>query len=270
MDETARSAAASISRGCGELLGPFGAHGARAASELARLAETAFAALATTNAPYHDLAHTRLVTRAGLDLVAGRAATEPLGVEDVANPLAACLLHDIGYVRGVAPGDRGRDLVVDAQGTRRTLGAGEGDAVLLPLHVDRSKLAARALLAGARHLDAARVEAAIEATRFPAPAPAAGLDPEARLVRAADLIGQTADPDYFDKAHALFRELSTSAADVGAGYRSAAGLIAGFPEFYRAHVAPVLDGVRPWLEATPGGRRWLAGLETNLERARAS
>ena len=66
--------------------------------------------------------------------------TERLEPDDYAHLVVACLLHDIGYVRGLLKGDGGNSFVVDASGRRVTLPRGASDAALAPYHVERSIL----------------------------------------------------------------------------------------------------------------------------------
>ena len=81
---------------------------------------------------------------------------------------AGCLLHDIGYMRGVLSGDTETEFVVDGNGKKITLPRGASDAALAAYHVDRSKLFAFERLGKSPTIDAARIAEAIEMTRFPA------------------------------------------------------------------------------------------------------
>ena len=45
--------------------------------------------------------------------------TERIEPDDYAHLIIACLLHDIGYVRGILKGDGQDSFVVDATGARR-------------------------------------------------------------------------------------------------------------------------------------------------------
>jgi hypothetical protein len=83
-------------------------------------------------------------------------------------------------------------------------------------------------------VDPERVAAAIELTRFPVPDDgdhdATGT--EAGLVRAADLIGQLADPGYLRKQTALFHEFVETGTAARLGYRSPADLAEAYPRFF--------------------------------------
>jgi hypothetical protein len=117
--------------------------------------------------------------------------------------IVACLLHDIGDVRGVLRGDTDAEFVVDEGGKTVTLPRGASDAALMPYHIECSKLFVHARPGKSPTIDAARVAKAIEFTRFPVPAgrnsDRALLEP--RLVQAADLIGQLGDPGYPVEQH---------------------------------------------------------------------
>src|ERR1700744_2869425 len=57
--------------------------------------------IGSSDALYHNIEHTMLVTLAGHDILIGRALSRPTTAEDYANFILACLIHDIGYVRGL-------------------------------------------------------------------------------------------------------------------------------------------------------------------------
>jgi hypothetical protein len=81
-----------------------------------------------------------LVTLAGHEIMKGRALLVPTLPIDYAHVIVACLMHDIGYVRGILKGDGPGGYVIDATGRKAKLPRGSSDAALLPYHVDRSKL----------------------------------------------------------------------------------------------------------------------------------
>jgi hypothetical protein len=57
-----------------------------------------------------------LVTLAGHDILIGRALLRPTTADDYANFILACLVHDIGYVRGIVQGDEDDCFVADVNG----------------------------------------------------------------------------------------------------------------------------------------------------------
>ena len=166
-----------------------------------------------------------LVTLVGFDIMKGRSLLMPTSASDYAHLLVACLFHDIGYVRGILPGDDEAGYVIDSKGGKVKLARGASDAALTPYHVDRSKLFAIDRLAKMDLIDAARVAHAIEYTRFPVSTTPDDQDgEEGSLVRAADLIGQLGDPHFLRKANALYYEFEEVGMNRQLGYHSPADL----------------------------------------------
>jgi hypothetical protein len=222
--------------------------------------------IGNSNALYHDIEHTLMVTLAGQQIIRGRLLAESLTPEDWLHFTCALLVHDIGMVRGVCRGDTADSVVIDEQGNRFTPPRGASDAVLAPFHVDRSKIYARQRFASSRFVDEERIAAAIEMTRFPVPDDPAyhATDTEGALVRAADLIGQLADPYYHRKLTALHAEFSETGADARLGCRNAADLGAMFTDFFTMQVEPYIGDAVRYLELTTEGKQWLANLHSNL------
>ena len=181
--------------------------------------------IGNSDALYHNVEHTMLVTLAGYDILRGRRLLTETNASDFAHLIVACLFHDIGYVRGILNGDSADGYIVDAKGNKAKLPRGSSDAALLRYHVDRSKLFVMDRLSKIELLDATRVANAIEFTRFP---PSHGADDsdseEGMLVRAADLIGQLGDPHYLRKANALYYEFEEVGMNKQLGYTSPADL----------------------------------------------
>jgi hypothetical protein len=171
------------------------------------IARIAMECIGNSDALYHNVEHTMLVTLAGHDILRGRALHAHMPPEDYAHLILACVTHDIGYVRGIFLQDDENGFLVGAHGHKVKLPRGASDAALLPHHVDRSKLYIMERLQGVEQLDAARIARAVEGSRFPSsmPAEVERIDEEAALLRAADLIGQLGDPHYIRKANAISR-----------------------------------------------------------------
>src|SRR5262245_9266777 len=169
----------------------FGSSQAQLAETVPSIARVALESIGNSDALYHNVEHTMLVTLAGHDILRGRALRTHVTAGDYAHLIIACLLHDIGYVRGILGADNHDGYVVDATGQKVALPRGSSDAALVAHHVDRSKLFAIERLAAFDLLDGERVARAIEYTRFPPSFPAEqdDLDQEGALLRAADLIG---------------------------------------------------------------------------------
>ena len=66
--------------------------------------------IAGTDAVYHDVLHTLFVTDVGQAILRGRVMAQAVSPRDWLHFTAATLLHDIGYLRGVCPGDCQRPL----------------------------------------------------------------------------------------------------------------------------------------------------------------
>jgi hypothetical protein len=144
----------------------FGVSHPRLAEIIPFVAQLTLECIGNSDALYHNVEHTMLVTLAGHDIFKGRALLTAATPIEYANFIVACLTHDIGYVRGVVKGDGTDGLVVDAAGRKVTLPRGSSDAALAPYHVERSKLFILDRLE-VEELDGARIAGAIEYTRFP-------------------------------------------------------------------------------------------------------
>jgi hypothetical protein len=228
-------------------------------------ARLALECIGNSDALYHNVEHTMLVTLAGHDILRGRALHAHMSAEDYAHVIIACLAHDIGYVRGLFKDDDADGFVVDAAGQRVTLPRGSSDAALMPHHVDRSKLYVMNRLEG-EPLDKKRIADAIEGTRFP-PQPGQEHGEEASILRAADFIGQLGDPNYLRKANALYHEFEEVGINRQLGYESPADIVNRYPQFYWNSVAPYIQTEIRYLNMTPNGRQWIASLYGNVFRA---
>jgi hypothetical protein len=255
-----------------EMKSRFGASHAALAELMPHRAKLTLECIGNSDALYHDLEHTMLVTLAGHDILVGRALRRPTTGSDYANFIMACLTHDIGYVRGIVHGDEDACFVADVTGRKVRLPTGASDAALAPYHVDRSKLFVIERLDSVEGLDAARIARAIEYTRFPyVPSQTESVDDlheeEGLLLRAADLIGQLGDPNYMRKANALFYEFEETGMNKVLGYDTPADIIYKYPQFYWTHVAPQVQAAVRYLNVTSSGRQWVANLYSNVFRA---
>jgi len=245
----------------------FGDAGAAYREALVAVARASLGRIALSDALYHDVIHTVLVALVGQEILRGRHLEAPLAPSDWANFLAACLLHDVGFVRGGCAGDTRESCVIDAHGGEVRPPRGASDAFLAPYHVDRSQVIAHELLAGNSVLDPARIARAIEHTRFPIPAGATYQETanEPGLVRAADLMGQLGDPHYLRKLTHLFHEFDEIGKARELGYETAADLVDAYPKFFRGLVEPYLrEGIR-YLRMTPEGERWVESLYGHVD-----
>ncbi|MBV9565433.1 MAG: metal-dependent phosphohydrolase [Bradyrhizobium sp.] len=224
--------------------------------------------ISNSDALYHNVEHTMLVTLAGHAIMRGRALHKHLTADGYAHIIVACLCHDIGYVRNLFhDDDEIEGFVADTSGTKVILPRGASDASLMPYHVDRSKLfAMRRLDEMAPFYDCRRIADAIEGTRFP-PIEGQQYSEEASILRAADFIGQLGDPNYIRKANALFFEFQEVGINRQLGYESPADIVNRYPQFYWNCVAPHIQTEIRYLNMTSLGRQWIANLYANVFRA---
>ena len=247
----------------------FGSSHARLSEVLPFAARLTLECIGNSDALYHDIEHTLLVTLAGHDILMGRMLMRPTTVADYANFIMACLTHDIGYVRGIVQGDKEDCYVADLTGRTIRLPRGASDASLAPYHVDRSKLFASERFDGVEEVDASRIARAIEFTRFPYADSSNDelVGEEGMLLRAADLIGQLGDPNYLRKSNALFYEFEEIGLNKKLGYETPADVVYKYPQFYWNNVAPQIQNAIRYLNITSSGRQWIANLYSNVFRA---
>ena len=246
----------------------FGSTDAGLIERVQSAARLAIDCIGTSDALYHNVEHTMLVTLVGYDILRGRQLLMETNASDFAHLIFACLFHDIGYVRGILKGDGADGYIVDAKGNKAEVPRGSSDAALLPYHIDRSKLYVMDRFAKIKDLDATRVVNAIEFTRFPSTHGADDSDgEEGMLVRAANLIGQLGDPQYLRKANALYYEFEEVGMNKQLGYTSPADLIDLYPKFYWNSVAAHIQSAIRYLNVTSNGRKWIANLHSNIFRA---
>ena len=210
--------------------------------------------------------HTLFVTDVGQAILRGRTMVERVSRGDWLHFTAATLLHDIGYLRGICPGDDIGRYVIDRAGQTVVAPRGSTDAFLAPWHVERSKIFVRYRCAHIRFLDVERLCRAIELTRFPVPEDGdhAETETEAGLVRAADLIGQLADPAYLRKLAALYHEFCEIGVAERLGCGDPADLAEQYPRFFWTRVEPYIGPALRHLERTAEGRLWVAQLYAHV------
>src|SRR5512132_2797879 len=109
----------------------FGSSHARLAELIPFAARLALDCIGNSDALYHNVEHTLLVTLAGHDIFCGRVLHAQLTADDYAHIILACLAHDIGYVRGLFKQDDADGFVIDSAGTKVSLPRGSSDAALM-------------------------------------------------------------------------------------------------------------------------------------------
>jgi hypothetical protein len=225
--------------------------------------------IGNSSALYHNIEHTLMVTLVGQQIIRGRLLSESVPPEDWLHYTCSLLVHDIGMVRGVCGGDTVESVVINEAGESFTPPRGASDAVLAPFHIERGKIYARQRFGPSQYVDEGRVIQAIEMTRFPVPKDPAYqvTSSEGALVRAADLIGQLADPFYHRKLNALFAEFSENGMAEQMNCRNPGDLADMYTEFFKSQVEPYIQDAILYLELTTEGKQWIANLDSNLFQA---
>jgi len=225
--------------------------------------------IATSDAAYHDVNHTIQVTLVGQEILRGRhIRLGGIAPREWLHFIVSLLCHDIGYVRGICRGDGIGQYVTNVASDKISIPDGATDAAMTPYHVARSKLFIRERFGKAAllHSDLPEIEANIEHTRFPVPQDEehAGTDDFPGLRRAADLIGQLADPNYLRKQAALFNEFRETGVAEKLGYNSPADLRKKYPQFFWNVVEPYIGDALHSLQITQEGQQWIANLYANV------
>jgi hypothetical protein len=245
----------------------FGSSHARLTDIIPSIARLALECIGNSDALYHNVEHTMLVALAGRDILRGRALMKRTTASDWAHLLVGCLMHDIGYVRGILAGDQEDAYVIDPSGAVINLPRGSSDAALAPYHVERSKMFVLDRVAEVKLLDEKRIAHAIEFTRFPVSTHEQENNEEGLLLRAADLIGQLGDPRYLYKANALYWEFEEIGMNRELGYGSPADVVDLYPQFYWENASQHVQCAIRYLSVTESGRQWIANLYSNIYRA---
>lgn len=225
--------------------------------------------IANSDALYHNVEHTILVTLVGQEILRGKHIREGgISCEDWMHGIISLLCHDIGYVKGVCRQDRIKEglYATGVDGKMVTLPPGATDASLTPHHVDRGKLFIEERFGGHILIDAEVIKRNIELTRFPVPKDEDHQDREncPGLVRAADLIGQLSDPRYLKKISALFYEFEETGVNQTLGYRHPGDLRQNYSKFYWYGVYPYITDALHYLELTLEGKQIIANLYANV------
>jgi hypothetical protein len=234
---------------------------------IAYVGHMALELIANSDAPYHDLSHTICVTAVGQEVIKGKHLRQGgVSPRDWLHFIISLLCHDIGYVRGICSHDGGGRYAVNANAETIAIPPGGTDASLTPYHIERGKLFVRERFSKNRVIDVEIVSANIEYTRFPVPA-----ENERRteseypaLLRASDLIGQLADPNYMRKGPALFTEFAETGVTDKLGYKTAAELRAAYPTFFWTTVSPYIGDALANLRMTQEGKQWVANLYSHV------
>lgn len=225
--------------------------------------------IANSDALYHNVEHTILVTLVGQEILRGKHIREGgVTCESWLHFIISLVCHDIGYVKGVCREDRDRESLyaTGMNGEVVHLPEGASDASLTPYHVDRGKLFVEERFGKNGIIDSDEIKRNIELTRFPVPKEEDHQDTKnfPGLLRAADLIGQLSDPRYLKKISALFYEFEETGQNKFLKYNHPGDLRKNYPKFYWNVVHPyVKDGLR-YLSLTQEGKQIIANLYSNV------
>lgn len=225
--------------------------------------------IANSDALYHNVEHSILVTLVGQEILRGKHIREGgVTCEDWLHFMISLSCHDIGYVKGVCREDREMENLycTGRNGEMIHLPPGSSDAGLTPFHVDRGKLFIDQRFGNNKIIDAERVKRNVELTRFPVPKKEdhQGTDNYPGLIRAADLIGQLSDPRYLKKISALFYEFKETGAAKALKYETPEDLRRGYPSFYWNAVYPYIQNALRYLSLTQEGKQIIANLYSNV------
>jgi hypothetical protein len=229
--------------------------------------------IANSDALYHDVDHTIMVSLAGQAIIEGKHLREG-GVtpRDWMHYMIAVMCHDIGYVKGVCRNDT-KDMFATGVGDEMVYISPAGtDVALTPYHVNRSKLFVRERFGPSllhdmtKYLDAELIASYIEMTRFPSPPDEMYKDTKGLggLVRAADFIGQLGDPDYLRKTPALFYEFQELGVNEKFGYKAPNDLRKSYASFYWNSVSPYIQDALLYLRLTEDGKQWVANMHSHV------
>lgn len=225
--------------------------------------------IANSDALYHNVEHTILVTLVGQEILRGKHIREGgVSCEDWLHYIISLLCHDIGYVKGVCRQDKDEEglYATGKDGGMVKLPPGASDASLTPHHVDRGKLFITERFGGHKLIDAEVIKRSIELTRFPVPSAEDHQDTinYAGLVRAADLIGQLSDPRYLKKITSLYYEFEETGVTKALNYRHPGDLRRNYSKFYWNGVYPYIKNALRYLQLTQQGKQIIANLYSNV------
>jgi hypothetical protein len=229
--------------------------------------------ISNSDALYHDVEHTVMVTLAGQAILEGKHFSEGgVSPKDWLHFMIALLCHDIGYVRGVCSQDQGNKCATGIGDETVELPAGCTDVSLTPYHIDRSKLfiterfGSELLMGMEKFIDVDTIASYIEMTRFPSPDREEYKDTKnfPGLVRAADLIGQLGDPNYLRKTPALFYEFEEIGVNKEFNYKNPGDLRDTYAKFYWGVISPYIQDALHYLHVTQAGKQWIANLHSHV------
>lgn len=250
----------------------YGDQNRKGLETMVEFADYALHQIAQTDAPYHNLEHTILVTLAGQAILRGKHLSGcHVSCKDWLHSIISLLCHDIGLVKGICRQDSlpNHLYATGINGEFIQLPPNATDASLTPYHIDRGKLLVQEYFQNHDLIDISLLQQHIELTRFPVPNDAEHQDTigYSGLVRAADLIGQLADPNYLKKILFLFQEFEETGINEQFGYHQPHDIQRAYPNFFRNIVTPYIQTGLNYLTVTPEGKKLIHYLYKNVELA---
>ena len=222
--------------------------------------------IARSDALYHDLVYTLLVTLIGQDILRGRIVRDAdVASYDWVQFLASLLCSNVGMLRGACPEDEGNTCVTSENTEPVELARGATDGALWPYRAERSKIFVRHYFRDHAVLNPEALSANIEYSRFPPP-----LDRNHEnasypgLLRASHLMADVADPNFMLKIDRLFLEVRESEIGDQLGYATALDFIARYSKFFWRVLHPLIGEAMELLGYTGSGRVWLANMQAHL------
>ncbi|NEO97255.1 MAG: metal-dependent phosphohydrolase [Symploca sp. SIO2E9] len=225
--------------------------------------------IANSDALYHNVEHSILVTLVGQEILRGKHIREGgITADDWLHFIISLVCHEIGYVKGVCRADREAErMYATGQDEEMVyLSPGATDASLTPYHVSRAKLFINERFGGHKLIDAELIKRNIELTRFPLPQVGDHLDTVSYpgLIRASNLIGQMSDPRYLKKVNALYYEFEETGFNQAFGYTNPTDLRQSYSKFYWEGVFPYIKDALGYLQLTQQGKQIIANLYSNV------
>lgn len=233
---------------------------------IAQVARMSLSRMARSDALYHNLDHTLLVTMVGHDILRGQIVRDGK-VESIVwvNFVCSLLCFATGFYRYACPGDDDERCVIDEDGTTIEVPRGVTNGWLWPYFTDRSKVYVRHHFTDHPLLDVEVMVANIEYARFPPPVE---LHPETAtypgLLRASHIIGAVADPNFMLKMPPLVQELEESGMTKRLGFSTTAEFRENYPKLFWESLHPLLLEALELLNHTGQGREWLANMHAHL------
>ena len=233
---------------------------------ITQVGRMSLARMAQSDALYHNLDHTLLVTMVGHDILRGQIIRDgSVPSIDWVNFVCALLCFATGFYRYACPGDDDKHCVINTEGDTIEVPRGVSNGWLWKYCTDRSKVYVRHHYTDHPVIGIEAVVANIEYARFPPPVK---LHPDTAtypgLLRASHIIGAVADPNFLLKMPAMVQELEESGMTKLLGYTTVAEFRVHYPELFWETLHPLIKDAADLLKYTGHGREWLANMHAHL------